>query len=96
MDKLNRINEDPAFLNLIDYEQDNKMLMNTMKRRAREEGLQEGREEGIVLGREEGIELGREEGVLSVAKNLLLLGTDIHLISKATGLSSKEIMSLKE
>ena len=44
MGKLNRINEDPVFLNLIDYEEDNKRLMNSMKREAREAGYEEGRE----------------------------------------------------
>ena len=84
MNKLNRINEDPAFLNLMDYEEDNRRIMNSMKNAAIKKGLEEGREEG------------REEGIKLVAKNLLKRNHNIEEISEITGLSIKELEVLKE
>jgi flagellar biosynthesis/type III secretory pathway protein FliH len=62
--------------------------------RGREEGIQRGREEGIQRGREEGIQRGREEGILETAKNLIQQGIPLDVISKATGLSKKELAQL--
>ena len=87
MNKLNRINEDPAFLNLIDYEQDYKMMINTLKHQA----IKKGHEEGFEKGIEKGIEKGRVEGIISIAKNLLKNGMNIKDVSKNTGLSIKEL-----
>ena len=75
MNKLNRINEDPAFQNLIDYEQDYKMMINTLKSEAKEKGRVE----------------GEKRGLLTVAKNLLKNGMNIIDVSKNTGLSIKEL-----
>ena len=99
MNKLNRINEDPAFLNLIDYEQDYKMMINTLKHQAikkgHEEGLEKGLEEGRKEGREEGmargLQQGLKNGLITVAKNLLKNGMNIKDVSKNTGLSIKEL-----
>ncbi len=99
MYKLNRINEDPAFLNLIDYEQDNRMIENTLKKRAWKRGLEEGREKGLKIGREEGKkegkkegreegrEKGREEATNHIAKSLLSSGMSFAEVSKHTGIS---------
>ena len=39
-------------------------------------------------------ELGLKEGVIKTAKNMLKMGLDNEIISKATGLSIKEIINL--
>ncbi len=49
-------------------------------------------EEGISIGKDE----GKKEAKLEDAKNLLKLGVDVNIISKATGFSKEEILSLKE
>ena len=106
MNKLNRINEDPAFLNLIDYEEDNIRWMNAMKEEARERGLktgfrkgkklgiEAGKAEGRAEGRVEGRAEGRAEGILFTAKNLLKNGMSLTEVSKNTGLSIENLKSL--
>ena len=61
------------------------------EKKGREEGREEGRKEGIEIGERKGIEI---EGV-TIAHNLINLGMDNDFISKATGLSSKEIQKLR-
>ena len=99
MNKLNRINEDPAFLNIIDYEEDNIRIMNSIKEVAEEKGLKEGREKGLIEGREKGLIEGRvegkKEGISLVAKNLLKRNTPIEEIKEITGLTKEEIEKLK-
>ena len=64
----------------------------------REVGLAEGREVGLAEGREVGLAEGREEGQNEErsknARNLRELGVDLEIISKATGLTADEIISL--
>ncbi|MBP1907240.1 putative transposase/invertase (TIGR01784 family) [Paenibacillus turicensis] len=50
---------------------------------------------GVEKGLKKGQEQGEHRKALEIAKNLLKEGLAIDLISKATGLSEKEIMSLK-
>ena len=80
MEELERINKDPKFIHFMSEEEDRRKLENTMKRREREIG----REEGISFGREEGISLGREEGILQEkrdsAKRMLEEKIDISMI----------------
>ena len=45
--------------------------------------------------RKEGREEGREEKTRETARNFLHLGVAVDIISKATGLSEKEILALK-
>ena len=74
------------------------------------EGLKEGRQEGLKEGRQEGLKEGRQEGLKEgekigeqrgiekekrdVAQNLLSMGMDVNMISKATGLTVEEIKEL--
>ncbi|MGG0824161.1 Rpn family recombination-promoting nuclease/putative transposase [Paenibacillus turicensis] len=46
-------------------------------------------------GLEKGKQQGERQKALEIAKNLLKEGLAIDLVSKATGISEKEIMSLK-
>ena len=64
--------------------------MNTAIRMGREEGRAEGLAEGRVEGRAEGIAKVRIE----IAKGMLSDGMPVDKISKYTGLTAEEIMSL--
>jgi len=55
----------------------------------------EGRQEGFEQGLKQGIEQGLHNGTLSVAKNMILMGMKVELIQQATGLSTGEILQLK-
>ena len=55
-------------------------------------GIGIGREEG----REEGIEIGLEKKACEIARNLLATKLDIDSISKATGLTKDEILTLEK
>ena len=69
---------------------DNIMVQNDILETKMIEGLEQGR----IEGRAKGIEEGRAEGRAEVAKKLLSLGTDIHVVSQATGMSEEEIRKL--
>ena len=96
MEELERINKDPKFIHFMSEEEDRRKLENTMKRREREIGM----EEGITFGREEGITLGREEGrkekTRELVKNLYCNHVDIKTLSESTGLSIEEIKTIIE
>ena len=58
--------------------------------KAREESLHE-RANMISSAKEEGI----KEGIIATAKNLLVMGMDVEMVSKATGLTIENVKSLK-
>ena len=60
-----------------------------------EKGIEQGIEQGIEKGIEQGIEQGSKETQIDIAKNLIRIGLDNNKISESTGLSIKEIESLK-
>ena len=66
-----------------------------MLNREREEGLKEGIEKGIKKGIKKGKLEGLKEGQISIAKTLKQMNMDDASISKATGLSIKEIRKLR-
>ena len=51
---------------------------------------------GIELGKKEGLEQGKAERNIEIAKELLKMKLNDEDIAKATGLTSNEIMQLKE
>ena len=55
-----------------------------------------GIEQGIELGKKEGLEQGKAEEKIEIAKELLKMKLNDEDIAKATGLTSNEIMQLKE
>jgi len=63
---------------------------NTLKK-AEAKGREEGREEGIVLGKDEGIGIGIEK----TAINMLKQNLDNSLITSVTGLSTEQLLQLK-
>ena len=60
-----------------------------------EQGIEKGIEQGIEQGMEQGIEQGSKKTQIDIAKNLIRIGLDNNKISESTGLSIKEIESLK-
>ena len=62
----------------------------------RAEGMELGRAEGMSLGRAEGMSLGRAEEKRYVVESALRENLDIELIRRLTGLSAKEIESIRE
>ena len=55
---------------------------------------EEGRLEGLEEGKLEGLQEGLQKGKLETAKNMLVEGMDIKMISHITGLSISEIEKL--
>ena len=53
-----------------------------------------GKQDGLEEGRAEGLAKGLAKGKAEVAKNLLEMGVPTETVSKATGLSAKEIAAL--
>ena len=75
-------------------ERDLRNQMAYARQEAIEEGLAEGRAEGRAEGLAEGRAEGRAEANLESAIKLKELGVAVEVISKATGLSIKEIETL--
>jgi len=79
-------------------------IMPTLARKwyeeGREEGInvgfKEGIEKGIERGIEKGIERGEYERAKKDAKNLLMMGVEMDIIVKATGLSEREVEEIKK
>ena len=59
-----------------------------------EKGLAEGMEKGIQKGMEKGMQKGMQKGIYTVARNMKQMGLSLEDITKATGLSEKEIAEL--
>ena len=71
-----------------------KMMLSREREEGIKEGIKEGIEEGIKKGRREGKLEGRKDEKYSIAKTLKQMNMDNASISKATGLSIKEIEKL--
>ena len=78
MEKIERLNQNPMFINWITKEKDEEMIKNTQIRRATEEGISQG------------IDTGKKE----IAKSMLEDGMDLEKVSKLTGLTINEIQKL--
>ena len=64
----------------------------------RVKGIEEGKIEGIAEGIEKGMQKGMAEGMekrnIEIAKNMLVNGINVDLVSKTTGLSTKKVIDL--
>ena len=60
----------------------------------REEGRAEGRAEGLAEGRAKGQAEGKRAKAIEIAKQLLAMHLSVDSITKATGLSEAELLSL--
>ena len=81
-EKIEKLNEDPEFIEVVSKEKDAEMVHNTL--------IKEGYEQGMSQGLEQGISSRNIE----IAKNMLKDNIDISIISKYTGLSKEEIEEL--
>ena len=72
-----------------------KMMLSREREEGIKEGIKEGIEEGIKKGRREGKLEGIKERNYSIAKTLKQMNMDNASISKATGLSIKEVRKLR-
>ena len=87
MEKIERLNQNPMFINWITKEKDEEMIKNTQLRRAKEDVISQ----GITQGIHQGMDAGKKE----VAKSMLEDGMDVEKISKLTGLSIDMILQIK-
>ena len=109
--KVEKLNKDPKtakeIAEAIAVENEAEIWANTEHSRGLEEGLEQGRAEGITIGQSqghaeglaEGITIGQSQGetnkAIKIAKQMLNDGVDLNIITKYTGLTSKEIEELK-
>ena len=84
MEKIEKLNNDPMFINWITKEKDEQMIKNTRLYNATQEGINIGISQGI------------NQGKIEIAKNLLEQKVDISIIMSATGLTKEEIEKLSE
>ena len=96
------LSSDDEYIRLFENgEEDNykELIRNTELAEAREEaeerGLEKGIKKGIKQGIEKGIIQGSKAATIDLTKNAINIGLDAKTISKLTGLSIKEIESLK-
>lgn len=80
--RLEQTNEEDIVVEWMSPEKEQAMLRRTYELEAEERGEKRGMKEGI------------KQEKLSTAKNLIKIGIDIETISKATGLSKKELSKL--
>ena len=66
------------------------------KEEGKKEGIELGKQEGIEEGKHEGREEGRLEAKTETAKRMLAEGLDISLIEKVTGLSTEQLIKIKD
>ena len=84
--KIEKLNEDPEFIEVVSKEKDAEMVHNTL--------IKEGYEQGIEVGMSQGLEQGKSSRNIEIAKNMLNKGMDISVISECTGLSKEKIKEL--
>jgi predicted transposase/invertase (TIGR01784 family) len=82
MEEIERVNQDPKFIEYMSTEEDERKMKNTMLRRAREEGLEQGFEQGV------------EQNKIELAKKMKDDGLEIEFIKKYTSLSEEEIKKI--
>ena len=102
--KIDELNMDEGIIGLYDEVK----MKKAMHDYDIEEALENGKEQGINIGKEQGINIGKEQGIsigeakgitfarLETAKNLLKMKMSVSDISKATGLSKKDIKTLEK
>ena len=74
------VNNDPEFQKYMSEEEDKKKIQNSLLSEAKEEGIYQ----------------GENQKSMEIAKNLLSMNMPLEEISKATGLTIKELKELKE
>lgn len=82
-EEVESLNKDEEMVSFLTEEEDVRILRNTLM------------SESFMKGEAKGEEKGKKEKSIEIAKNMLSMGLDIDIISKATGLQKEEIESLK-
>ena len=85
-EKIEKLNEDPEFIEVVSKEKDAEMVHNTL--------IKEGYEQGIEVGMSQGLERGSINEKYEIAKNMLKDNVEISIISKYTGLSKEKVEEL--
>ena len=96
-EEIKYLNEDPEFVRYMSDEDEARLLKNTLKTDAYEEGVEDGIEQGIQKGIEQQKELNEQElkqQKISTAKALKENNVSIDIIIKSTGLTEDEINSI--
>ena len=91
MKKLKELGLDDEFGMYYDAEIVHKKEINS----ARSDGYNDGKQEGKREGKKEGKKEGRKETATSIAKSMLAKKMELPLISELTGLSQKQIVSIR-
>lgn len=91
---LKKINADREMRQILEAREKEARHVATIRKIARDEGLEAGRAEGEVKGRAEGEAKGLLKGKKETAIKLYALGIDLRLISNATGLSEPELQEI--
>ena len=84
MEKIEKLNNDPMFINWIMKEKDEQMIKNTQ--------LYNATQEGINIGINQGLQKRNKE----IAKSMIQENMNLELICKITGLSKEEIEKLQK
>ena len=82
MSELNRINKDPRFLEYMSDEEDERKMLNTIKKRVYGDGF------------DKGLEKGKEEERIELAKKMNEKNIDLSIIEECTKISKEEIEKL--
>ena len=90
MEKIEKLNNDPMFINWITKEKDEQMIKNTQLYNATQEGINIGISQGINQGMKQGL----QKRNIEIAKSMLKKNMDIEDIIDITGLSKEEIKKL--
>ena len=90
MEKIEKLNNDPMFINWITKEKDEQMIKNTQLYNATQEGINIGISQGI----KQGVNQGMKKEKILIAKSLLQENMNLELIHKITGLTKEEIEKL--
>ena len=88
MEKIEKLNNDPMFINWITKEKDEQMIKNTQ--------LYNATQEGINIGISQGINQGLQKRNIEIAKSMLKKNMDIEDIIDITGLTKEEIEKLQK
>ena len=95
-DKVTDLNNQETFRSFMTYEEDQRLIQNTEKKMAYDEGISQGIEQGISQGIEQGISQGIEQEKLEIAKNMLAKKMDISIVSELTGLDADTLEKLSK
>ena len=87
-DKVTDLNNQETFRSFMTYEEDQRLIQNTEKKMAYDEGISQGIEQGISQG--------IEQEKLEIAKNMLKEKLDIATISRMTGLDTGTLEKLSK